>query len=570
MTRTARVAILLLTSLLLSCTASAPSAGRPSENAPSGGETSRQRTLVVALRLEPKGLALRPPTEEVSNVDHRRIFNADIANVDEQAVPRPYLVEALPEINSDTWKVFPDGRMETTYRLRPNLTWHDGAPLTAGDFVFGWRVYAKPDVGLASQPPFNAISEVEATDDRTFVVRWKQLYPDAAHMTGRDRNLPALPRHLLEESFNSQSVEDFVDNRYWTHGFVGLGPYRVTSWEPGAYLEAAAFDGHATGRPKIDRMKLVFISDPDTVLANMLSGDVDLASATALRIPQSLSLQQQWQGRQGGSVFYQVFVWHGVIVQFLPGLTTPRSLTDVRVRRALAHSIDKPGINEAIFAGIATEADFFLPPNSQWGPDVQRGVVKHDLDVRLADQLMREAGYEKGPDGIYSSPTDGPFAMELRAGTNDGNEAAILAKNWETAGFKADQRIIPPAQAFDLATKFGYPGVAITTIPATERTVESPVPGNIPTPDNGWRGGSQLSWTDPTYTDLVNQFISTLDRDQRGQQMTQMAHVFGENLPAISLVFPPNVWAAAAGLKGPHEEPPETNVYWNIETWVLQ
>ena len=49
----------------------------------------------------------------------------------------------------------------------------------------------------------------------------------------------------------------------------------------------------------------------------------------------------------------------------------------------------------------------------------------------------------------------------------DGNEAAILAKNWESAGFKVDQRIIPPAQAFDLATKFGYPGLAITTIPAT-------------------------------------------------------------------------------------------------------
>ena len=54
---------------------------------------------------------------------------------------------------------------------------------------------------------------------------------------------------------------------------------------------------------------------------------------------------------------------------------------------------------------------------------------------------------------------------------------------------------------------------------------------------------------------LVSQFTSTLDREQRGQQMTQMAGVFGEDLPAISLLFPPLVWAHAASLRGPHEGP---------------
>jgi len=527
--------------------------------------------MVAALRLEPKSISLRPPYEEVSNVDHRRLFNADIANIDDQAVPQPYLVEALPRLNTDDWKVSPDGHMETTYHLRPNLAWHDGSALTSDDFVFGWRVYTKPDIGLAAQPPFSAIDEVQAIDPRTFVIRWKQLYPDAAHVSGRDRNLPALPRHILEESFNNDPIQAFIDNRYWTHEFVGAGPYKVTTWEPGSFIEAAAFDQHATGRAKIDRMKLLFISDPDTALANMLSGELDLASGTALRIPQSVSLKDQWQGRQSaGTVFYQVFVWHGLIVQFLPVLSSPKTLTDSRVRRALAHSIDKSGINEAVDAGIAIDANYFLPPNSQWGAEVQRGIVQHELDPRISEQLMREAGYDRGPDGIWTSSAEGQFALELRAGTADGNEAAILAKGWEGAGFKVEQKIIPPALAFDLATKFGYPGVAITTIPATERTVVSPVPGNIPTPDNNWRGGSQVSWTNPAYTALVGQFSSTLDREERGQQMTQMTRIFGDELPAISLLFPPLVWANAASLKGPHEGPPETNVYWNVQQWELQ
>jgi peptide/nickel transport system substrate-binding protein len=414
------------------------------------------------------------------------------------------------------------------------------------------------------------MDDVQAVDDRTFTIHWKQLYPDAAHLSGRDRNVPALPRHLLEEAFANESLQGITENSYWARGFVGLGPYKVLNWEPGAAIEVGAFDGHATGRPKIDRMRMIFISDADTALANMLSGEVDLASATALRPAQSISLRQQWEGRNAGTVFYQVFVWHGLIVQFLPQLVSPHSLLDARVRRALAHAVDRPGLNEGVFFSLAKEADYFLPPNSQWGPDVDRGVVKHDLDPRLSEQLMREAGYDKGSDGVWVSPAEGPFSMELRFGTADSSEAAVIAKSWETAGFKVDQKVTPPNLAFDLATKFGYPGVSITTIPATERTVASPVPGNIPTPDNGWRGGSQVSWTNPTYTDLVTQFASTLDRGQRGQQMTQMAHIFSDELAAISVFFPPNVWANTASLKGPKEQGPETNVYWNIEQWELQ
>src|SRR5438270_13782855 len=129
-----RLGTLLLATLLLSCTSAAPSAGQSRGESGATGQAARQRTMVAALRLEPKSISLRPPYEEVSNVDHRRLFNADIANIDDQAVPRPYLVEAIPALNSDTWRVLDNGGMETTYHLRPNLTWHDGKALSADDF----------------------------------------------------------------------------------------------------------------------------------------------------------------------------------------------------------------------------------------------------------------------------------------------------------------------------------------------------------------------------------------------------------------------------------------------------
>ena len=64
------------------------------------------------------------------------------------------------------------------------------------------------------------------------------------------------PRHLLEQPLDaalaSGDLAGFVNSPFWTVDYVGAGPYRLTQWEPGAFLEAAAFDGHALGKPKID------------------------------------------------------------------------------------------------------------------------------------------------------------------------------------------------------------------------------------------------------------------------------------------------------------------------------
>src|SRR5438094_10553337 len=96
--------------------------------APVAEQPRPSRTLVVAHRYEPAILA---PKALGSNgpLTTTRLFNAALVQFDNKGVPRPYLAEALPQLNTDTWRVFPDGRMETTYRLRSGLTWHDGGPL---------------------------------------------------------------------------------------------------------------------------------------------------------------------------------------------------------------------------------------------------------------------------------------------------------------------------------------------------------------------------------------------------------------------------------------------------------
>ena len=114
--------------------------------------TQSRRILVLAHRFEVSNLA--PKVLQTNGpLSTTRLFNATLSLIDDQGVSRPYLAEALPQLNTDAWRVAPDGHMETTYHLRDNLAWQDGAPLTADDFALAFRVYTAPGLGIFLRPP---------------------------------------------------------------------------------------------------------------------------------------------------------------------------------------------------------------------------------------------------------------------------------------------------------------------------------------------------------------------------------------------------------------------------------
>src|SRR5437588_5218436 len=295
---------LAMLTVLAAC--AAPSPGRPTASEVGALAAPQEpRTLNVGLEREPPTLGLRPLRETfAANYFPNRTFNADFAYLDDQGAPQPYMVEALPQLNADTWRVFPDGRMETTYRFLPNLVWQDGIPFSAEDYVFGWQVYSHPDMGLNRTAPFDGVDDVVAGDPRTLVITWKRPYPDAGHMAGRDRQLPALPRHLLQSAFESESADTFTNLSYWTRDYIGLGPFKLTRWEPGAFIEASAFDLHARGKAKIERMKISFLRDRNTALANALSGEVDILADNAIQYQDAQTLRREWSASTpaGGTV----------------------------------------------------------------------------------------------------------------------------------------------------------------------------------------------------------------------------------------------------------------------------
>jgi peptide/nickel transport system substrate-binding protein len=552
--------------------ACAPGGSRPSAS-PGGGQTPVARpvrTLDVAIQVEPGSLASRALVERgVALHTTKRAFNADLALLDDRGLPQPYLAEALPQLNSDSWQVFPDGRMETTYRLRPNLTWHDGSSLTTDDFVFSFAVYSTPALGLSSLTPFGAMDEVVPQDDRTLVIRWRRPYPDADQLA--QYTFPPLPRHVLGQAFQDDPTDSFANHPYWTRQFVGLGPFRLMRWEPGAFMEAAVFEGHALGRPGIERLRITFIGEPNAALANMLTGTIQLAADGALDFRRSVALKREWEPQGAGHVLFHPNQWNSVRFQFRPEIVTPRALLDVRVRRALAHAIDKHAFNDALFEGEGVLAETMLDARSGYAEAVDRAIARYSFDPQRSERLMNEAGFTRGADGLFAGP-EGRFQPQVRYFDPPANtaEGVAIASGWRQAGFDVQDLTYPFAQAQDNQARAQFQAMFIFQTGVGEPALIGQTSSGIPRADNRWTGGNRGGWSDPEYDRLVDAFNSTLDRAERTRQVAELTRIYTEALPGISLWYPTQQIAWSSAIQGPVLPASNALAAWNMYQWEMR
>src|SRR4051794_7467369 len=149
--------ILLAAFVLLSCSAQ-PSAQAPVRRGDTGsapaasGNAGTQRRLVVGILNEPKGWG---PWETATTIggyyEIRTLAARSLSTVDGEGKIRPELAESVPSLDRGDWVINPDGTMDQTWRIKPSAVWHDGQPLTADDFVFGWDVLT--DQTLPAVPP---------------------------------------------------------------------------------------------------------------------------------------------------------------------------------------------------------------------------------------------------------------------------------------------------------------------------------------------------------------------------------------------------------------------------------
>lgn len=560
--------VLVLGIILAAC---APAAQRDGSDVQAGVATVARRTLTTVMRVEPVSLASKPLQSTGISIRHAtRLFNAELDFTDARESPTPYLAQALPELNTESWRVFPDGRMETSYRLKPNLRWHDGAALTAEDFAFAWQAYATPEFGVSASRPIGVMEEVLAPDSGTVVIRWRQLYPDAGALA---EGFQALPRHILQSAYQAGQADTLVNHPYWSVEYVGAGPYQLERWEPGAFIEAVAFDGHVLGRPKIERVVIRFMSDENTVVTNLLAGEIHFATDRTLRFQHAMTLRGAWAANNGGTAILTPSQGRYTLVQFRSEIAKPRAILDGRVRKAVAHATDRQALNEALFEGQGAPSDSFVSHQVPYFAEIERAIARYPYDPRRTEQLMSEAGFTRGSDGLLVSTAGERFSPELldETGAHNEQELAIMADSWRRAGIDVQPALLPAAQLSDAQRRASFPAFYTTTGGGVrEQRLDFLTTATIPSPENRWSGQNRGGWSSSEYDRLWHAFATTLDRTDRNRLVVQMEQLASEQLPALMLFFNFGVSAHLAVLKGPDAGAIDSAVNWNVHEWELR
>jgi len=359
---------------------------------------------------------------------------------------------------------------------------------------------------------------------------------------------------------------------YWTTEYVGLGPYRLDRWEAGSFLEASAFDQHVLGRPKISRVRLNFMADSNAVIASLFAGDVHLTADAAARLSQVPLLKERWIPTGAGAVKLHANQYRAVLIQFRPEYLEQKGLLDARVRAALLHAIDREGIAESVYGGEAPIGEFLIPPLSEVGRAADRVATRHPFDVRRSEQLMLEAGYTRGSDGIYTSPTSGRFDLPLwtQEAADNNAEIAIMAEGWQRAGFAAEQKLLTGAAARAPDVIASMPALFINSTSATVALIDEFRGTNIPSPQNRWSGSNRGGWNNAEYNGLADSLVTMLDPQERQDQVAQISRLFSAELPALTLFYRSVVFAHTTALSGLTNAPPESTVAWNMHEWELR
>lgn len=321
----------------------------------------------------------------------------------------------LPQPNLATeWTISEDGATYT-FTLKPDVTFHDGAPLTSADVKFTFDLLLNPETASPYNPIFaGRILSVEAPDPATAVFTLSG--PVASFLVDLNAySLAILPKHLVE----GIAPDEFVSSDFAQSAPVGSGPFKFSSYVPGEALTLVANPEYHGGAPKIEQYVLKFLADTTAAYQQLKTGEIDVTQISADFYDDATS-QTNFTAVTFDTLEQYIF---GFNVD--PEKGSP-VLQDLAVRQAIAYAIDRQTIIDRVFSGLGALAIGTQPPIS-WAHQPDAITIKYDYDVEKAKSILDEAGWVIGDGDIREKEGVKASFTAIAGSTRSTDQGALLA-----------------------------------------------------------------------------------------------------------------------------------------------
>jgi peptide/nickel transport system substrate-binding protein len=337
--------------------------------------------MVIGLLAEP--VTMDPP--QITDLNSTRVIKRMFEGLTAQELGTYKIIPGLAQ----SWDISKDG-LTYTFRLRPNVKFHDGTPLTAEAVKFCF------DRQMNDQGPFYAtgtypyvkgflgnVAGVEVVNPTTVQIRLKSpLTPFLQYLAHHSL-------YIYSPDALKKWGKDIVKHP------VGTGPFKLETWEPGVRVVLARNDQYWGGAPKVRQAIYVPIIEAQARLSAIKTGEIDLTMDVP---PDSLA-----DLRKDPDVV--VAETNSSAVWYVALNTRHPALKDKRVRQALNYAVQKEAIIRDILKGTAIVATTPLSP--VYGPYHEDKTIRYPYDPEKAKALLKEAGFASGFDVTFFVPESG-------------------------------------------------------------------------------------------------------------------------------------------------------------------
>jgi peptide/nickel transport system substrate-binding protein len=413
---------------------------------------------------------------------------------------------------------------QLTFTLRPGVRWSDGQPLTSNDVVFSLNL-SKQFPALDLNSLWQAVQSVSTPDAQTVVITFK--HPAAPMLWYVGGQTYIVPQHVWQGSGDpTMSTNDHP---------VGTGPFVLKSFSPQLYVLARNPLYWQRGKPYIDELR--YPAYTSNIGADLLlsQGAVDW---TGLFTP---NIQQTYVARDPSHNHYW-FPPANVVMLYLNTAKYP--FNQVGVRQAISAAINREQISKTAELGyepVAHPTALILPTEQKYlDPQFARDTFK--VDAAKAATLLRQAGFQKGTDGVYvdGKGTRLAFNINVPTGWTDWVVACqIMASNLKAIGVDATVNAVSFNQYMSALSQGSFDT-------AISWTNTGPTPyflyNNVLASSNTAPVGSQATsnferWSDPTTDRLLAQYAGTVDPTMQQQAIAGLQQIMVDQVPSIPLVY---------------------------------
>ncbi|OHV84777.1 peptide ABC transporter substrate-binding protein [Rhizobium sp. LCM 4573] len=502
-----------------------------------------------------------------------------LARYDEKGELVPTLVTEIPTLENGG---VAQDLLSMTWKLKPDVKWSDGTPLTADDLIFTWKYCTAPDGGCAQAAQYEGVKNVEAVDPHTVKITFEEPkpYPYSAFVGAQS---PVIQAAQFKDCVGARAPECTSANFMP----IGTGPFVVKDFKPNDVISFEANPNYRDpAKPAFATATLKGGGDaPSAARAVLETGEFDYAWNMQVEPEVLATMLAAGKGQLVTAFGTQVERINLNHYNADPSLGAKRStkeagphpaLSDPAVRRALSMAIDRDIIDEAGYGEAGRPTCNIVPaPEAYASTGNDDWCLKQDIEG--ANKLLDEAGWVPGSDGIRAK--DGVrLSFLYSTSTNSVRQATqeLVKDMWSQIGVDAELRNVSASVFFggdpaspDTFQKF-YADVEMYTnnFDGTdpEKYLAEWLCDKVPAPENGWQGQNIPRYCNPEYDKLVGVLAKTADLEERAELAKKLNDMLTEEGAHIPLIHRGQLSSHSVTLDGVRMNAWDSEL-WNVADW---